>query len=177
MMRTLAETGNGWMTFKDSSNQKCNQTSDKKSENDYDGGTRVVHLSNLCTEIIEVTNQSETAVCNLGSLNLGSFVTTDEVAAFDYEELGKTVRQVIPFLDRVIDINFYPINEASNSNNQWRPVGLGMMGLKTFLQNADPFDSEEAKEISARISEKYISMPYGHQLNSLKRMVLMIHLQ
>ncbi|MEC7292400.1 MAG: ribonucleoside-diphosphate reductase subunit alpha, partial [Actinomycetota bacterium] len=105
MMRTLAETGNGWMTFKDSSNQKCNQTSDKKSENDYDGGTRVVHLSNLCTEIIEVTNQSETAVCNLGSLNLGSFVTTDEVAAFDYEELGKTVRQVIPFLDRVIDIN------------------------------------------------------------------------
>ena len=109
MMRTLAETGNGWMTFKDSSNQKCNQTSDKKSENDYDGGTRVVHLSNLCTEIIEVTNQSETAVCNLGSLNLGSFVTTDEVAAFDYEELGKTVRQVIPFLDRVIDINFYPI--------------------------------------------------------------------
>ena len=99
MMRTLAETGNGWMTFKDSSNQKCNQTSDNKSENDYDGGTRVVHLSNLCTEIIEVTNQSETAVCNLGSLNLGSFVTSDEVAAFNYEELGKTVRQVIPFLD------------------------------------------------------------------------------
>ena len=112
MMRTLAETGNGWMTFKDSSNQKCNQTSDHKSDNDYDGGTRVVHLSNLCTEIIEVTNQSETAVCNLGSLNLGSFVTTDEIALFDYEELGKTVRQVIPFLDRVIDINFYPINEA-----------------------------------------------------------------
>ena len=155
MMRTLAETGNGWMTFKDSSNQKCNQTSDKKSENDYDGGTRVVHLSNLCTEIIEVTNQSETAVCNLGSLNLGSFVTTDEVAAFDYEELGKTVRQVIPFLDRVIDINFYPINEASNSNNQWRPVGLGMMGLQdVFFKMQIPFDSEEAKEISARISEE-----------------------
>ena len=126
---------------------KCNQTSDKKSENDYDGGTRVVHLSNLCTEIIEVTNQSETAVCNLGSLNLGSFVTTDEVAAFDYEELGKTVRQVIPFLDRVIDINFYPINEASNSNNQWRPVGLGMMGLQdVFFKMQIPFDSEEAKK-------------------------------
>ena len=57
MMRTLAETGNGWMTFKDSSNQKCNQTSDHKSDNDYDGGTRVVHLSNLCTEIIEVTKR------------------------------------------------------------------------------------------------------------------------
>ena len=94
MMRTLAETGNGWMTFKDSSNQKCNQTSDNKSENDYDGGTRVVHLSNLCTEIIEVTNQTETAVCNLGSLNLGSFVTADEVASLDYEELGRTVNNI-----------------------------------------------------------------------------------
>ena len=155
MMRTLAETGNGWMTFKDSSNQKCNQTSDRKSDNDYDGGTRVVHLSNLCTEIIEVTNQSETAVCNLGSLNLGSFVTTDEIALFDYEELGKTVRQVIPFLDRVIDINFYPINEAGNSNNQWRPVGLGMMGLQdVFFKMQVPFDSENAREISARISEE-----------------------
>ena len=67
MMRTLAQTGNGWITFKDSSNEKCNQTG---ALND-DGSPRVVHLSNLCTEILEVTDQESTAVCNLGSLNLG----------------------------------------------------------------------------------------------------------
>ncbi|MBA4809464.1 MAG: ribonucleoside-diphosphate reductase subunit alpha [Acidimicrobiales bacterium] len=155
MMRTLAETGNGWMTFKDSSNLKCNQTSNLHKDNETNGETRVVHLSNLCTEIIEVTNQSETAVCNLGSLNLGSFVKNEEAPTFDFEELGKTVRQVVPFLDRVIDINFYPINEAGNSNNQWRPVGLGMMGLQdVFFKMQIPFDSDKAREISARISEE-----------------------
>ena len=65
MMRTLAQTGNGWMTFKDASNSKCNQTGQ---------GNQVVHLSNLCTEILEVTNQDETAVCNLGSVYLGALV-------------------------------------------------------------------------------------------------------
>ncbi len=155
MMRTLAETGNGWMTFKDSSNLKCNQTADLRKDNEINGETRVVHLSNLCTEIIEVTNQSETAVCNLGSLNLGSFVTGAETPEFDFEELGRTVQQVVPFLDRVIDINFYPINEAGNSNNQWRPVGLGMMGLQdVFFKMKIPFDSEEARATSARISEE-----------------------
>ena len=155
MMRTLAETGNGWMTFKDSSNLKCNQTSNLRKDNERNGAPRVVHLSNLCTVIIEVTNQSETAVCNLGSLNLGSFVTEQETPAFDFEELGKTVRQVVPFLDRVIDINFYPINEAGNSNNQWRPVGLGMMGLQdVFFKMQIPFDSEEARTISSKISEE-----------------------
>ena len=155
MMRTLAETGNGWMTFKDSSNLKCNQTSNLKKNNETNGETRVVHLSNLCTEIIEVTNQSETAVCNLGSLNLGSFVTSEETPRFNFEELGKTVRQVVPFLDRVIDINFYPINEAGNSNNQWRPVGLGMMGLQdVFFKMQVPFDSDEAQDISSKISEE-----------------------
>ena len=73
MMRTLAQTGNGWMTFKDASNEKCNQTG---ALND-DGTPRVVHLSNLCTEILEVTDQANTAVCNLGSLNLGNYVSAD----------------------------------------------------------------------------------------------------
>ena len=79
MMRTLAQTGNGWMTFKDPANARCNQTSDALVEGP--NGTlvhpRVVHLSNLCTEILEVTNDAETAVCNLGSINLGHFVVTD----------------------------------------------------------------------------------------------------
>lgn len=151
MMRTLAQTGNGWITFKDASNLKCNQTGI-----DPDGTARVVHLSNLCTEIIEVTNQSETAVCNLGSLNLGAYVTTaDGVTVFDFDRLGRVVRTVVPFLDRVIDINFYPTSEAAASNARWRPVGLGVMGLQdVFFKMGLAFDSPEARELSALISEE-----------------------
>ena len=147
MMRTLAQTGNGWMTFKDASNEKCNQTG---ALND-DGTPRVVHLSNLCTEILEVTDQANTAVCNLGSLNLGSYVSAD--GEFDFDRLGRVVRQVVPFLDRVIDINYYPTPEAKYSNNKWRPVGLGMMGLQdVFFKKGLPFDSPAARELSKRIS-------------------------
>ena len=143
MMRSLAQTGNGWMTFKDASNLKCNQTG-------TDG--RVVHLSNLCTEILEVTDQDETAVCNLGSVNLGALVNE---GAFDFERLAEVVRLAVPFLDRVIDINYYPTTEASNSNSAWRPVGMGLMGLQdVFFKLGLPFDSPEARELSARISEE-----------------------
>jgi ribonucleoside-diphosphate reductase alpha chain len=151
MMRTLAQTGNGWMTFKDASNEKCNQTG---GVND-DGSPRVVHLSNLCTEILEVTDQQNTAVCNLGSLNLGAFVAAgpDGALRFDYVRLGEVVRQVVPFLDRVIDINYYPTEEAERSNHAWRPVGLGLMGLQdVFFKRGLPFDSADAKAESARIS-------------------------
>ena len=143
MMRTLAQTGNGWMTFKDASNAKCNQTGTEG---------RVVHLSNLCTEIIEVTDQDETAVCNLGSVNLGSLVVD---GAFDFERLGEVVRIAVPFLDRVIDINYYPTPEAEHSNSLWRPVGMGLMGLQdVFFKLGLPFDSPEARSLSARISEE-----------------------
>ena len=88
MMRTLAQTGNGWMTFKDASNMKCNQTGKKGN---------VVHLSNLCTEILEVTSNDETAVCNLGSINLGKhLIERDGVKAFDFEGLGKVRTAVVP---------------------------------------------------------------------------------
>ena len=148
MMRSLAQTGNGWMTFKDASNEKCNQT----GESAEDGSANVVHLSNLCTEIIEVTNQEETAVCNLGSVNLGEFVDDGE---FDFDRLSETVLHVMPFLDRVIDINFYPTDEAGHSNNKWRPVGLGLMGLQdVFFKLGLAFDSDEARALSARISEE-----------------------
>ena len=143
MMRTLAQTGNGWITFKDGSNIKCNQTGEPGN---------VVHLSNLCTEIIEVTSQGETAVCNLGSVNLGRLVRD---GAFDFDRLGEVVRTAVPFLDRVIDINFYPTSEAGSSNNKWRPVGLGLMGLQdVFFQTGLTFDSPEALELSTRISEE-----------------------
>ncbi len=143
MMRTLAQTGNGWMTFKDASNEKCNQTGTP---------SRTVHLSNLCTEIIEVTSQDETAVCNLGSVNLGRLVRD---GAFDFERLGEIVRVAVKYLDRVIDINYYPTDDASRSNYAWRPVGLGEMGLQDVLfQLGLPFDSKEAVELTGRIQEE-----------------------
>ena len=144
MMRTLAQTGNGWMTFKDTSNRKSNQTLLPQN---------VIHLSNLCTEILEVTNKDETAVCNLGSLNLGHFVTDE--GAFDYERLNRAVKTAVRYLDRVVDINFYPTDAASYSNSKWRPVGLGVMGLQdVFFKMRMPFDSPEAIELGARIQEE-----------------------
>ncbi|MFT4111222.1 ribonucleoside-diphosphate reductase subunit alpha [Silvibacterium sp.] len=148
MMRTLAETGNGWMTFKDATNLKCNQTGEAGN---------VVHLSNLCTEITEVTSSDQTAVCNLGSINLGRHVTWDADGrpSFDFEKLARTVHTAVPMLDRVIDINYYPIPEASSSNAKWRPVGLGLMGLQdVFFQMRLAFDSPEAQALSARIQEE-----------------------
>ena len=143
MMRCLAETGNGWMTFKDATNLKCNQTG--KPGN-------VVHLSNLCTEITEVTSRDETAVCNLGSINLARHVTD---GVFDFDKLAQTVRAAVPMLDRVIDINYYPIPQAASANARWRPVGLGVMGLQdVFFQMRLPFDSPEAQALSARIQEE-----------------------
>ena len=119
---------------------------------------RVVHLSNLCTEILEVTNDAETAVCNLGSINLGHFVVVDPdtgVATFDFERLGDVARTAVQYLDRVIDINYYPTDEAGASNSRWRPVGLGVMGLQdVFFRMRLPFDSPEARDLSRRIAEE-----------------------
>lgn len=132
MMRTLAQTGNGWMTFKDAANRTANQTAEAGS---------VVHSSNLCTEILEVTDDGETAVCNLGSVNLGAFVDP-KAGDIDWERLDETVRTAVTFLDRVVDINFYPTEQAGRSNARWRPVGLGAMGLQdVFFKLRLPFDS------------------------------------
>ncbi|WP_424211850.1 ribonucleoside-diphosphate reductase subunit alpha [Streptomyces sp. BI20] len=151
MMRTLAQTGNGWMTFKDASNRTANQTA-------LPG--RVVHSSNLCTEIIEVTNDGETAVCNLGSVNLGTFVD-ERTGELDWERLDATVRTAVTFLDRVVDINFYPTEQAGRSNAKWRPVGLGAMGLQdVFFKLRLPFDSPAAQELSTRIAERIMLAAY-----------------
>ena len=148
MMRTLAQTGNGWMTFKDASNAKCNQT-----------GTpgQVVHLSNLCTEITEVTTDAETAVCNLGSVNLARHLAAgpDGRPQIDWDKLRRTVRTAVPFLDRVIDLTFYPSEQAAASNPRWRPVGLGVMGLQdVFFALRLAFDSAQARELSTHIAEE-----------------------
>ncbi|WUR63023.1 ribonucleoside-diphosphate reductase subunit alpha [Micromonospora chokoriensis] len=143
MMRTLAQTGNGWMTFKDASNRLCNQTAEPGN---------VVHLSNLCTEIVEVSSDAETAVCNLGSVNLAAHLVDGDI---DWERLRATVRTAVTFLDRVIDINYYPTTQAAASNPRWRPVGLGLMGLQdVFFALRLPFDSPAARELSTRVSEE-----------------------
>ncbi len=148
MMRTLAQTGNGWMTFKDKSNLACNQTA-------LPG--RTVHLSNLCTEILEVTSKKESAVCNLGSINLARHTVkaADGAVSLDFEKLARTVRSAVRQLDRVIDLNFYPIASTKTSNLRWRPVGLGLMGLQDiFFQMRLPFDAPEARALSKRIAEE-----------------------
>lgn len=143
MMRTLAQTGNGWMCFKDASNSKSNQTG---------SGKNTIHLSNLCTEILEVTSDDETAVCNLGSVNLSNHVIDGQ---FDWNKLADTVRTAIHQLDYVIDLNHYPLEDAKRSNNKWRPVGLGLMGLQDVFFKLDlAFDSTEARELSRAISEE-----------------------
>ncbi|GES30507.1 ribonucleoside-diphosphate reductase subunit alpha [Streptomyces angustmyceticus] len=150
MMRTLAQTGNGWMTFKDAANRTANQTAERG---------QVVHSSNLCTEILEVTNDGETAVCNLGSVNLAAHLGAD--GEMDWEKLDATVRTAVTFLDRVVDINFYPTEQAGASNSRWRPVGLGLMGLQdVFFRLRLPFDSPEARELSTRISERIMLAAY-----------------
>ncbi|WP_449065054.1 ribonucleoside-diphosphate reductase subunit alpha [Planomonospora algeriensis] len=150
MMRTLAQTGNGWMTFKDAANRTSNQTA--RPEN-------VIHLSNLCTEILEVTSDAETAVCNLGSVNLAAHLAGDGV---DWERLRRTVRTAVRFLDRTIDLGFYPTPEAEAANRRWRPIGLGVMGLAdVFFALRLPFDSPEALELSTRIAEEIALAAYG----------------
>ena len=151
MMRVLAQTGNGWMTFKDKSNRACNQTGDSG---------QTVHLSNLCTEILEVTNQGETAVCNLGSINLARHVGPE---GFDFAQLAHTVEVAVRQLDRVIDLNYYPIGTTRASNMRWRPVGLGLMGLQdVFFRLRLPFDSPAARELSTGIQ----STIYFHALRA-----------
>lgn len=143
MMRTLAQTGNGWMTFKDKCNRASNQTARPGN---------VIHLSNLCTEILEVTSSDETAVCNLGSINLGQHLGEH---GFDFDKLAETVRLAVRQLDRVIDLNFYPIETARRGNLRWRPVGLGVMGLQdVFFRLRLAFDSPDARVLSARIAEE-----------------------
>lgn len=160
MMRMLAETGNGWMCFKDASNRTCNQA--RREFN-------TVHLSNLCTEIVEVTDADHIAVCNLGSINLARFVTVEDVdraelgpeqsveallAHMDLDRLETVTGIAVRYLDRVIDRNLYPVEDARRSNEGWRPVGLGVMGLQDVLYALRvPFDAPVASTLSARLTE------------------------
>ncbi|GHH58218.1 ribonucleoside-diphosphate reductase subunit alpha [Lentzea cavernae] len=141
MLTMLFETGHPWITFKD----PCNL----RSPQQHNG---VVHSSNLCTEITLNTTIDEVAVCNLGSVNLAQHVTESGI---DHARLEKTVRTAVRMLDNVIDVNYYTIPEARNSNLQHRPVGLGLMGFQDALFTlGTPMASEEAVEFADRSMEE-----------------------
>ena len=128
------------MTFKDPSNIRSPQ--------DHVG---VVHSSNLCTEILLNTDEQETAVCNLGSVNLGRHIRD---GGLDLEQLEQTVMTAMRMLDNVVDINYYPTPEAKNANLRHRPVGLGLMGFQDALHALEiPYASEAAVEFADRSME------------------------
>lgn len=140
MLSMLFETGHPWITFKDPSNIRSPQ--------DHVG---VVHSSNLCTEILLNTSKDETAVCNLGSINLPKHMTAK---GLDEKRLSQTIRTAIRMLDNVIDINFYPTAEAKNANLRHRPIGLGIMGFQDalYMQNIS-YASHEAVAFSDKSME------------------------
>lgn len=158
MLRSLFETGHPWITFKDPSNVRYS--------NQHTG---TVHSSNLCTEILlhtkatkyhensrKIKEHGETAVCNLGSVNLKNHLKQDEHGKFtlDHDKLKSTVSLGLRMLDNVIDINFYPTEETRNSNLTHRPVGMGSMGWHDMYYALDvEFDSDEATKLSSDVYE------------------------
>lgn len=140
MLSMLFETGHPWITFKDPSNIRSPQ-----------GHVGVVHSSNLCTEILLNSSADETAVCNLGSINLPKHTTEK---GLDEKQLAATIRSAIRMLDNVVDINFYPTVEAQNSNLRHRPIGLGIMGFQDslYIQNIS-YASHEAVAFADRSQE------------------------
>nr|WP_316356754.1 ribonucleoside-diphosphate reductase subunit alpha [Candidatus Neptunochlamydia sp. REUL1] len=153
MLSMLFETGHPWITFKDPANIRSPQ--------DHVG---VVHSSNLCTEILLNTSKEETAVCNLGSINLAEHVTGK---GLDEKKLAKTIRTAIRMLDNVIDVNFYPIPETKNANMAHRAIGLGLMGFQDALNILSlSYASHEAVEFADRSMEmiSYYALLYSSEL-------------
>lgn len=142
ILESQIETGTPYILYKDAANRKSNQ---------QNLGT--IKSSNLCTEIMEYTSPDEVAVCNLASISLGKFVN-DETRTYDFQKLYDITRVVTRNLNKVIDINYYPVKEAENSNMRHRPIGIGVQGLAdAFIQMRYPFDSAEAKQLNKDIFE------------------------
>ncbi len=142
ILDSQTETGTPYMLYKDHVNRKSNQKN-----------LGVIRSSNLCTEIMEYTSADEIAVCNLASINLTRFVDSEKLT-FDFQRLYEITYIVTKNLNKVIDINFYPVEEARNSNLRHRPIGLGVQGLAdAFMLLRHPFDSEEAAILNRNIFE------------------------
>jgi len=153
MLTMLFETGHPWVTFKD----PCNIRSPQQHAG-------VVHSSNLCTEITLNTSKDEIAVCNLGSVNLANHVTVDAHGNMEvlHEKLERTVRTAMRMLDNVVDINFYAVDKARNSNLKHRPVGMGIMGFNDVLYIArQPYASQTAVQIAGRLMEEVAFYAYS----------------
>nr|WP_222831693.1 ribonucleoside-diphosphate reductase subunit alpha [Saprospira grandis] len=141
ILESQIETGTPYMLYKDHANRKSNQKN-----------LGVIRSSNLCTEIMEYSSPDEVAVCNLASIALSKFVTED--GQYDFQRLYEVTRIVTRNLNKVIDINYYPIQEAKNSNMRHRPVGIGVQGLAdAFLMMRLPFESEAARQLNRDIFE------------------------
>ncbi|GAA5020902.1 ribonucleoside-diphosphate reductase [Marivirga lumbricoides] len=145
ILESQIETGTPYMLYKDSANKKSNQKN-----------LGTIKSSNLCTEIMEYTSKDEVAVCNLASIALPMFVTQDEKgnSTFDHDKLYDITYTATKNLNKVIDVNYYPVKEAENSNVRHRPIGLGVQGLAdAFILMRFPFDSEEARALNKDIFE------------------------
>ncbi|HEY9006296.1 MAG TPA: ribonucleoside-diphosphate reductase subunit alpha [Ohtaekwangia sp.] len=141
ILESQIETGTPYILYKDAANKKSNQKN-----------LGTIKSSNLCTEIIEYTSPDEVAVCNLASIALPKFVTED--GKFDHQKLYEITKVATRNLNKVIDVNYYPVVEAKNSNMRHRPIGLGVQGLAdAFIMLRMPFDSEEARSLNADIFE------------------------
>ncbi|MBL7832127.1 MAG: ribonucleoside-diphosphate reductase subunit alpha, partial [Saprospiraceae bacterium] len=154
ILESQIETGNPYLLFKDAANKKSNQ---------QNLGT--IRSSNLCTEILEYTSPDEVAVCNLASISLPKFVKADK--SFDFEKLYDVTRVITRNLNKIIDINYYPIPEAQNSNFRHRPIGIGVQGLAdAFILMRFPFDGPDAKQLNKDIFETiyFAAMTESHQL-------------
>ena len=141
ILESQIETGTPYILYKDACNKKSNQKN-----------LGTIKSSNLCTEIVEYTAPDEVAVCNLASISLSKFVAEDN--SFDFDKLYEITRVVTRNLNKIIDINYYPIPEARNSNMRHRPIGIGVQGLAdAFIKMRFPFDSPEAKQLNKDIFE------------------------
>mmetsp|Transcript_31835 Transcript_31835/g.82446 ORF Transcript_31835/g.82446 Transcript_31835/m.82446 type:complete len:508 (-) Transcript_31835:321-1844(-) len=143
VLESQMETGTPYMLYKDACNEKSNQKN-----------LGVIRSSNLCTEVVEYTSPDEVAVCNLASLALPMFVDPAVDGGFDFETLKEVTKVVTRNLNKVIDLNYYPVPEARKSNMRHRPIGIGVQGLAdTFLKMKLPFESEDAKKLNVAIFE------------------------
>jgi len=141
ILESQIETGNPYILYKDAANKKSNQKN-----------LGTIKSSNLCTEIIEYTSPDEVAVCNLASIALNKFVKDD--MTYDHKKLYEITKVITKNLNKVIDVNYYPIEEAKNSNMRHRPIGIGVQGLAdAFILMRYAFDSEEAKKLNTEIFE------------------------
>jgi len=141
ILESQIETGNPYILYKDAANKKSNQKN-----------LGTIKSSNLCTEIIEYTSPDEVAVCNLASIALNKFVKDD--LTYDHQKLYEITKVITRNLNKVIDVNYYPVKEAENSNLRHRPIGIGVQGLAdTFILMRQSFDSPEAKKLNSEIFE------------------------